>query len=524
MAAAHITSPQLRGENAHHAAVNERSAKVKRLVTSVFVALAVLALPTMPVPVWATSAAARVGPQAVVAGPSFQGVDDQGVGQNVDTSDSTGAIGPNSYIEMVQSKIAIYSRAGALIASATNDALTGSSGVLISPQVLWDPATNRFYYVTIDRGNNLFEIGFSKTADPAVIPGDFCNYKVSYGYAGAFQTLLDSARLGDTQHSLLIGVNVENLLAGDPFSSDVDWMTKPAGTGAITTCPAQSTFRSGKVTNLASATITTPTPAQQTDPSTTGSILAVPKESANPRSTLDLFQVTESAAGTPRVPTRPTTTIAVAQYIQAPPAPQPTPATNPGLYTTDARLPRAISGFDPVQNAMAVWTAHTIAGGAGAEVRWYEIGVPGGRILQSGVVADSSLWVFNPAIAPDRAVTGAGAAFGGDMVMTVNTSSLTSVLAIQVVSKVGGGTQSGLTLVQTSPAPEQGMECYTPLSSPPFPKAWCDWGDYAGASPDPAADPAGTEGAVWLTSALSKGLPPSTTLSDWTTWNWAAIP
>jgi hypothetical protein len=170
-------------------------------------------------------------------------------------------------------------------------------------------------------------------------------------------------------------------------------------------------------------------------------------------------------------------------------------------------------------NAMALWTAHAVGNGRPgrldrAQARWYEIDVNGGSVLQHGVATSSTTNVFNPSIAPDRAVNGTSAAFGSDMVMSFNTSSSSAGPDIQMVSKVGNNPQSGFVPVQTSPGPDQGIECFLT----------CLWGEYGGASPDPAASPTGSEGNVWLTSMWSKGGGVNTSASEWSTWNWEATP
>src|SRR5215471_8055188 len=137
-------------------------------------------------------------------GPSFQGVDDS----TATFANPASAIGPNSLLEMAGFKAAIYDRSGGLITSAPLWSLFGGTQFSLSnpqPQVIWDPVTNRFYYELV-AGTSVFEIGFSKSGNPRSIPGDFCNYSFDFGY-NSTPDFPDFPRLGDTQHSLLIGVN-----------------------------------------------------------------------------------------------------------------------------------------------------------------------------------------------------------------------------------------------------------------------------------------------------------------------------
>jgi hypothetical protein len=86
-----------------------------------------------------------------------------------------------------------------------------------------------------------------------------------------------------------------------------------------------------------------------------------------------------------------------------------------------------------------------------------------------------------------------------------------------MVSKIGGNAQSGSVLISTSANADQDFTCFSSGGGPP-----CRWGDYSGASPDPAS----TTGNVWLTVMLEgndlKNTPPGGPW--WITWNWEATP
>jgi hypothetical protein len=432
---------------------------------------------------------APAGPLTPTASPSFQGQRET----DLSPSDSTGAIGPNSFIEMINVRIAIYNRSGGLIASAPAEALTGTAHFDLSdPQVMWDPATNRFYYVMLNVTNDTIQFGFSKSNNPTHIPGDFCNYDADFGYGA---NLPDFPKLGDTRHSLLIGVNV--FRNGLTFiGSDVDFITKPTATGTITTCPARSTFLTGKRTGLKAGTalVATPNPAQQTDASTTGWVVATPNAATG--STLDLFKVTENANGTPNIPGTATSTVSVASFSSPPSAPQ-SGASFP-IDTLDGRTLHAVTANDPAHaSATALWTAHAVRGGAGSEVRWYEVNVAASNLFQSGKATSSSLFAYNGTISPDRAVNGASAHFGSNMVLNFTTSSKSAFAADQMVSKVGANAQSGFVLVHQSPGNDQGFDCVQ--------LNLCRWGDYSGATPDPAAGPTGVSGRVWSAQMFSTG-------------------
>src|SRR5439155_13898034 len=92
-------------------------------------------------------------------------------GSDVTPPDTTGAIGPNHYVEFVNSEVAAYSRATlAIVGSPVNLAtFTGGIGVC-DPQIKYDPQTERWFYVAIRCDGtttaNAMYMGFSKTSDP----------------------------------------------------------------------------------------------------------------------------------------------------------------------------------------------------------------------------------------------------------------------------------------------------------------------------------------------------------------------
>jgi hypothetical protein len=200
------------------------------------------------------------------------------------------------------------------------------------------------------------------------------------------------------------------------------------------------------------------------------------------------------------------------------PANAPQGGTTQLLDTMDTRLTHAVAGYDPRIDATAIWTAHTVFGGAGAEVRWFEISTAGApQLSQTGTVTDPSRYVFNGAISSDRAaddVTAPSAVTGRNMVMGFNTSSSATFAAIEMVSQRGTAAQSGVVVVKRSPGPNVDFSCGSSLPDV------CRWGDYAGATPDPLAI---NGGQVWLSNEWNEAATDGST-PVWRTWNWSARP
>src|SRR5262249_33911764 len=131
--------------------------------------------------------------------------------------DTTGAIGPTRYIQLVNSRAGIFNRTtGAIIGSGTLNQLAGiaSSVNSFDPQIIWDPTTNRFYYIMDSRFNpasdNRLSFGFSKTPSPNNVTTDWCHYTLALG-----ARFPDFPKLGDSAFFAIIGVN--SFDSGDHF-------------------------------------------------------------------------------------------------------------------------------------------------------------------------------------------------------------------------------------------------------------------------------------------------------------------
>ena len=432
-------------------------------------------------------------------------------------SDSTGAIGTTRYIELVNARAAVYTRtsntpaaAGALL-QLTGCATAGCTDNVFDPQVIWDPGTSRFFYAADDivsSTQNLLDIGFSTTATPTLSASSWCRFALNFG-----STFPDYPKLGDTQDFMLIG---SNDFSGSRFAgSTIAWMTKPPPGSA---CPAPGTLAvglSGALKNADGTAAFTPVPANQTDTSSTGWAVARPASIPSGGATfLTVFTVTKSATGAAVIPATGTSVPVSAFQV---PASATQPGTADTLDTLDARNTQAVSAVDPLHGGVtALWTQHAVFGGAGSQVRWYEINPATHALIQHGTVSSSSVFTFDGAISPDRLVNGTTSMFGGDMVIHVVRSSMTTLPTIKAASKTGPSPVSALTRVAASAASDTGFDCIQDAGL-------CRWGDYAAATPDPAAPTTGTTGQVWGSSMLAAP-GGSASSSGWTTRNFAIKP
>ena len=429
---------------------------------------------------------------------SWQGIDD---GSHSPT-DSTGTIGTSRYIELVNSEVAFYDRTNdAPLSVGTLAALAGETGNLFDPQMIWDPGTNRFYYVMdniVSSTDNRLEVGFSTTATPNST-ADFCKYVVSTG-----AEFYDYPKLGDSSNLWMVGANVFN--SGGSVPAQRRGRAHEAGGGQH--------LSGGHLVHADDQE--EPAPRQRHP-----SLHAGPGQpDRHQRHGLDRVGRVRFRQLPVRVPGD--------EERQQPDGrrcgqdgvggvlhhagQRGAEGEHHKLDSSDTRLTNAVSAIDPSQSAgtsVAIWTQHTVFGGPGAEVRWYEINpAPATPVpFQNGTAGSSALFAFNGAIAPDRRVNGASAMFGSSMVLGFNTSSSTQFINIMAVSKRGTHGQTGQEVIKAGTVPETDFTCAG---------GTCRSGDYGGASPDPASDTTKSDGVVWQTNQF-----PGT---DWHTWNFAGRP
>jgi hypothetical protein len=152
--------------------------------------------------------------------------------QDVTPPDSTGAIGRNYYIEMVNEEIAVYNRSNlGLVGSPVSLASFFNGTAPCDPQVKYDPLTERWFAVGIrcdgTTSANALYVAFSKSSDPSALTTGWCRYSLSDGEA-----LEDYPKLGLSSDHVAIGVNEFNAVTEAFDSARIFSAPKPA-TGTI---------------------------------------------------------------------------------------------------------------------------------------------------------------------------------------------------------------------------------------------------------------------------------------------------
>ena len=433
-----------------------------------------------------------VAPRAPLAG-FFNNLNSPGLSQlTVAPPDSTGSIGPNNYVEMVNQQIGVYDRNLNLITSSDNGAFMGApAGVSVSdPQIQWDGQGGHWLYVALGvaTGANMLIFGWSKTSDPSDLTNGWCRFGISRG-----NWLDDYPKLGHDNNFISIGTNVYDDSTNFTFiTANIFAIRKPlAGDASCSVGSASYVADASHVLHNADGSVAfTPVPANTADSSALGYIVAAHSPVDGTGSSAPKIMVWHWAlvGGSPALASD--GDVAVSTFSI--PAPVPQPGTSYTLDSLDARLTQAVAVNDPTAGgAKGIWTQHTVAGPGGRSVvRWYEIlaGAPP-TLRQKGDVGSATDFVFNGAVSPS---------IGGDSAAVFYNRGGASTLPVigaqtRSASTPLGSLDAGELLIGQSSAADLDFTCG--YSSPTAP---CRWGDYAGASPDPLH-----AGVIWGSSQVT---------------------
>ncbi|HYR49297.1 MAG TPA: hypothetical protein VES90_03855, partial [Candidatus Eisenbacteria bacterium] len=282
--------------------------------------------------------------------------------------DSTGAIGPNHYVEFVNTTIRVYNRSLTQLSQLDMATFVGApSGYNVSdPQVQWDPRAGRWFYaaVAFATHSNYLVFGWSKTSDPSDLAGSWCRF-------GAFtgNQLADYPKLGHDDNFVLFGANLYDDSSGNyVFTTAAIWALPKPPAGS-TTCSATGftafADASHPLLNADGTSAFTPVPANLADASSLGYIVAghsplapKPSDPTGPQTKLMVWH-TALQGGAPRLFADGDLTVGSFDV----PAGVLQPGGAPEIESLDARLTQAVAHADPdAGGAEAIWTQHTIDG------------------------------------------------------------------------------------------------------------------------------------------------------------------
>jgi hypothetical protein len=424
---------------------------------------------------------------AVFGGIDDAGLDAAGAGGST-PPDTTGAIGPSQYVELVNSELGVYSRAAMTtpVATVSETAFVGAVSAC-DGQIQWDQQGQRWLYAALECASNVpvnkLFFGWSKTPVATAKPADWCQYEIDSG-----STLEDYPKLGHDDSQIIIGMNK---FVGITYTgSNVFLLDKPAP--GHTACPG-SAVETGTEAVFRTGTDFTPVPATIADASATGYVVATSADNSH----LTLYEVGRNSSGA-NVPLR-KTSVAVPAF--AVPASVPQPSTSDVVDSSDTRLTQAVAVTDPATGQEGIWTQHTIAGPGGGPsvVRWYELTPGAASPRQIGTVAGpNGTFAFNAAISPTANGSGAAVLYNSG-----DGTHLIDLRAQDRTSAMTPGQTVGDLALGVSVATDEDFSCNNPTP-------YCRWGDYNGASPDP------TNGAlVWGTGELTTSASDSNSDAQW---------
>jgi hypothetical protein len=445
--------------------------------------------------------------------------------------DGGAGIGPNAFIEAINSEIAVYNRATtATIASSSLATFTGGTSPC-DPYVMWDNGAQRWVVVTIEcssDSSHTMYLDFTKSADPTDLSTGWCRYSIDSG-----SEFPDYPKAGHNSSDWLVGTNDFGTTSGNFDTSQLWAFEKPAN-GTVGTCPVlhvDTTSTAHQLKTVDGSVIFTPDASDQLDSgappsgaaSDTGYFVAYEQPTTHGTTTdaseIDVIDFTRDASGAHFTAGG---DIPITPYTFPGGVPQPGAAAGDLLDPSDTRGLGATSHVDPTRcsGCEAVWVEHAVDGPGGrSQIQWDEVNPAActgaalcgsGALLQDGLLSSPSLFYWNPRISPDG--------FGNEAVMNFDAGSTTVLPRIMTVSNTpadAAGTTRDPVVIQQSSDPDDDFSCPSVSGS----AGLCRWGDYAGAEADPL-----NPGVVWNNSMYTASAVDASHDPQWGTQNFAIRP
>ena len=404
--------------------------------------------------------------------------------------DTNGDVGPNHYIQTINTSIGIYNKTGVPITSFSFNTFMsqGSFGNLCDtnnfgdPVVVYDTFEDRWiitdFAFTLDGSNNVINppgsfqcFAVSKTGDPVSGGWNFYSIQVT-------DALNDYPKFGVWPDGLYMTANMFGFggLSGS-FVFSREWAFNKAQMYAGAASPQIVSFDAPRV-DVNGGTVFTAIPSNArlqvgTPPPGTPNYFAVTGTYTNAlqiwKFHVDWSNVYASSFTGPFIPLTGSTWI-------GPPATVPSQGGN----NLDTLATRAMmqNQYTNIGGAESIWLTHTVRNSTTAgvsAVRWYELSVTGGTVAANTTQAawhePDTTNRFMPSVAVDRA---------GDMMVGYSASSAAIKPAIRYAGRLAGDPLS--TLPQTETDLIQGLGTQVGNCGG---AACTRWGDYSGMSLDP---------------------------------------
>jgi hypothetical protein len=385
--------------------------------------------------------------------------------------DTTGAIGNNHFVELINGRYAVYNKTGngnsnsavgSPLFSSTLNQFWIAAGVpnFISatsdPRLVFDPSSQSWFAASVDSGTNSappigfiknnFLLAVSKTDNPL---DGWTGFKI----AGDPTRLTDFPTLGLNQDGVFLGSN--NFRGRNGAFSDVSLVSIPKADllGATPTIANLKQFN-GLDFDIRGRT---PHPVVDFGSGGDGIVIAIASNSFDIQRT-NIINPVSGASATLSA----TTNIAVTPYNLAPKATQPNGTKNLDTGGDDR------FGSTTYKVGNSIWLVHTVESGGRAALRWYEMDATTNTIKQSGTVGDAVHDYFFPSIAANEF---------GNVVIGFNRSGLSEFVSSYAIA---GNTIGGVTTFDATPTLlKAGQDNYL------FGNNNNRWGDYSATMLDP---------------------------------------
>jgi hypothetical protein len=416
---------------------------------------------------------------APTAGASFVGLDHTNWGAGW-PPDPNGDVGPNYYVQTVNTSVGIFDKSGNRVAAFSfntlfSQAATGTpcdNSNQGDPVALYDPFGDR--YIVTDFAWSSFSTGpfyqcmaVSKTGDPVNGGWYFYAWQTESG-----ATLPDYPKLGVWPDGIYMSANVFASTGSEAFQNTQAWAFDRQAMEAGDPTAKGVTFVLPRL--VGGTTVFSLLPANAR--AVTG---APPAGSPNYFTSIWgayairtwKFHV-DWTTPTNSTFTGPTNT-SIATFNVGP-STVPERDGNP-LDTLSYRLMMQ-NQYTNIGGRESLWLTHTVGnGGSVAQVRWYELPVTGGTI---GSVRQQSTWApdalnrFMPSLAVDKS---------GDMAIGYSVTDAASYPAIRYSGRLAGDALSSLTQGETTLVQGQGFQCCMFSDGSTNTR----WGDYSAMTIDP---------------------------------------
>lgn len=419
-------------------------------------------------------AAPPAEPRTASAGIVFDGPSESDT--NFIPPDPVIAAGPSHVVVLINSLLAIYDKAGVQQGAFQDlSAFFGSlgiSGEIYDPRVVYDQTDGRFILSAAEVDltnftNGHVMIAVSQTSDPTGAWNKFAIDFKGRNLANTANTFPDFPTLGLSSSAVYIstGQFVLNAgcLEGDYCSFSDTWVEVIGLSELLSGNPNLNItkFKNVKTASGAQAFVIQPAVTYE---DSLQEFLVAADYSGNPSSKLNLFSI--NVSGTP---TLAAADLSVPPFSIPPDAPQMYWTTRK-IATNDFRL------LNAVWSNNSLWCAHNVAdqSGANSVARWYELDLP--DLAAAAVKQSSEIAGVGSAYFPAVAVLA-----DGTMEMAFTTSDLYHNAS---AAYTGRASSDPLNTMRPYGIYKAGTSTYQDFET--------RWGDYSGASLDPAGD------SIWM--------------------------